>query len=199
MKYAKPYDREVALNAALSLFWQKGFHATSLKDLEDALNMKPGSIYAAFKSKDNLYALALRQYFESSQDIFVEHVLEGPSPLAGLVGMIRRMGQAKEGDPVRRPCMLIKAVINATDDTAEAAELARGYRARIDQNMREAFSRAQKLGELPTDVDPEALAQQYQTDVTGLQIEATMKIDQTDFQRSVEAKAKHYEDMRLNA
>lgn len=55
MTRAAPYDRETALDAAMALFWDKGFHATSLKDLEAALAMKPGSIYAAFVSKENLY------------------------------------------------------------------------------------------------------------------------------------------------
>ena len=133
-KISKPYDRETALNAALLLFWTKGYHATSLKDLEEALKMKPGSIYAAFKSKENLYALALEKYFKTSQSVFQEGVLESPSPLKGLVDMIRAMGRAKEGEPMRRPCMLIKAVITGTDDTEKTAELARGYRNKMGAN-----------------------------------------------------------------
>ncbi|WP_250162665.1 TetR family transcriptional regulator [Psychrobacter sp. WY6] len=40
------YNRQDALERALlQLFWQKGFHATSLKDIEEALDMRPGSIY----------------------------------------------------------------------------------------------------------------------------------------------------------
>ncbi|MGV8985829.1 MAG: TetR/AcrR family transcriptional regulator [Cypionkella sp.] len=61
MTRAAPYDRDTALNAAVSLFWNKGFHATSLKDLETTLHMNPGSIYAAFSSKENLYLLALER------------------------------------------------------------------------------------------------------------------------------------------
>ena len=38
------YNRQDALERALQLFWQKGFHATSLKDIEEALDMRPGSI-----------------------------------------------------------------------------------------------------------------------------------------------------------
>ena len=44
MSRSAPYDRDTALAAAMDLFWEKGFHATSLKDLETALEMKPGSI-----------------------------------------------------------------------------------------------------------------------------------------------------------
>ncbi|MGB2139878.1 MAG: helix-turn-helix domain-containing protein, partial [Psychrobacter sp.] len=45
------YNRQEALDRAVKLFWHKGFHATSLKDIEQALDMRPGSIYAAFGNK----------------------------------------------------------------------------------------------------------------------------------------------------
>ena len=50
------YDRDEVLARAQALFWRKGYHTTSLKDLEAALNMRPGSIYAAFGSKEALFA-----------------------------------------------------------------------------------------------------------------------------------------------
>lgn len=196
MKYAKAYDRDAALNAALSLFWSKGFHATSIKDLETALGMRSGSIYAAFKSKENLYALALERYFTASQMAFERDVLNASSPLDGLVEMIRRTGRC--GDMLQRPCMLIKAVITATEDTAETAELARNYRNQMDRNMVEGFRKAQELGELPADTDVEGLAYQYQTDVMGLQIEAQMNPDQDKFTQTVEKKAANYATLRAD-
>ena len=56
------HDRDEALARALRLFWAQGFHATSLKDIEKALDMRPGSIYAAFGSKEGLYRAALARY-----------------------------------------------------------------------------------------------------------------------------------------
>ncbi|WP_238062442.1 helix-turn-helix domain-containing protein [Psychrobacter sp. Ps3] len=56
------YTCRQALEHAIALFWQKGFHATSLKDIEHALDMRPGSIYAAFGNKDGLFQEALDYY-----------------------------------------------------------------------------------------------------------------------------------------
>ena len=195
MKYAKAYDRDTALNAALDLFWSKGFHATSIKDLEAALGMRSGSIYAAFKSKDNLYALALERYFTASQMAFGRDVLNAPSPLDGLVEMIRRTGRC--GDMLQRPCMLIKAVITATEDTAETAELARGYRNQMDRNMVDGFKKAQELGELPLETDVADLAHQYQSVVTSLQIEAQMTPDEEQFAKTVERQANQFASLRV--
>ena len=56
------YDRDAVLKAAMELFWARGYHTTSLKDLERALDMRPGSIYAAFGSKEALFRAALDRY-----------------------------------------------------------------------------------------------------------------------------------------
>ena len=53
------YDRKTALEKAVGLFWEKGYHGSSMKQIEQALDMRPGSIYATFGSKDGLFSEAL--------------------------------------------------------------------------------------------------------------------------------------------
>ncbi|MGU0800458.1 helix-turn-helix domain-containing protein, partial [Pseudomonas aeruginosa] len=47
------HDRQQALDRAVDLFWERGYHATSMKHIEQALDMRPGSLYATFGSKGN--------------------------------------------------------------------------------------------------------------------------------------------------
>ena len=56
------FERENVVRVASQLFWQKGFHATSTRDLQEAVNMRPGSIYSAFGSKEGLYCESLKDY-----------------------------------------------------------------------------------------------------------------------------------------
>ncbi|MFQ3195590.1 MAG: TetR/AcrR family transcriptional repressor of nem operon, partial [Colwellia sp.] len=44
------FERDDVIRKASQLFWEKGFHATSTRDLQEVVNMRPGSIYAAFGS-----------------------------------------------------------------------------------------------------------------------------------------------------
>jgi len=54
------FERENVIRVASQLFWEKGFTATSTRDLQEAINMRPGSIYAAFGSKEVLYSESLK-------------------------------------------------------------------------------------------------------------------------------------------
>lgn len=56
------YDRNELIERSRDLFWRRGWAGTSLKDLEAVLQMKPGSFYAAFGSKDALFKLAMEKY-----------------------------------------------------------------------------------------------------------------------------------------
>ena len=64
------FHRETALNNALQLFWRQGYHATSMKDIEEAMDMRPGSIYAAFGNKESLFKEALDSYFAMVEEDF---------------------------------------------------------------------------------------------------------------------------------
>ena len=48
------FDRDAALEAATLLFWRKGFAATSMNDLCEAMGLRSPSLFAAFGSREAL-------------------------------------------------------------------------------------------------------------------------------------------------
>jgi AcrR family transcriptional regulator len=50
----RAFDRDAALEAAMLVFWRKGFSAASMNDLCDAMGIRSPSLYAAFGSKEPL-------------------------------------------------------------------------------------------------------------------------------------------------
>ncbi len=66
----REFDREAALAQATRLFWSRGFEATSISDLTKAMGIGSPSLYAAFGSKEALYAEALRYYRENYETLF---------------------------------------------------------------------------------------------------------------------------------
>jgi AcrR family transcriptional regulator len=56
------FDQEQALEAAMRVFWHKGYVGTSLSDLTAAIGINKPSLYAAFGNKEQLFASALARY-----------------------------------------------------------------------------------------------------------------------------------------
>lgn len=58
----RSFDRDAALEEAMRLFWANGYEGTSISDLTERMGICAKSLYAAFGSKEQLYAEALQLY-----------------------------------------------------------------------------------------------------------------------------------------
>ncbi|MBU2537963.1 MAG: TetR/AcrR family transcriptional regulator [Proteobacteria bacterium] len=72
MARTKKFDENQALEAALHLFWEKGYASTSLQDLEKGTGLNRASIYNAFGNKRSLFKKCLALYLSR-----VRSMLEG--------------------------------------------------------------------------------------------------------------------------
>lgn len=59
----RSFDKDEKLETAMHLFWARGYSATSVQDLVDALAVERGSLYAAFGDKRDLYLEAVKLYW----------------------------------------------------------------------------------------------------------------------------------------
>jgi len=198
MTRAAPYDRETALDAAMALFWEKGYHATSLKDLEARLSMKPGSIYAAFTNKETLYLLTLERYFAASRAGFRNHMARATSPLAALADHFRSYARMRPDDMARRACMLTKTLVDtrATDPCIAAAS--QEYMSAMQGEFAAAFTAARDIGELPDGSDPDRLARRFQANITALRLALHQDMVPADFAQLAEDMAEEIEGLRVN-
>ncbi|NIZ63244.1 TetR/AcrR family transcriptional regulator [Sedimentitalea sp. CY04] len=67
MARPKEFNPDVALRALQKTFWEKGYHGTSMQDLESATGLKKQSLYREFGNKDAMYEQSLALYRD--QDI----------------------------------------------------------------------------------------------------------------------------------
>lgn len=58
----RAFDTDSALDSAMLVFRQKGYHATSIGDLGQAMQLTTGSIYKAFTDKRTLFANVFARY-----------------------------------------------------------------------------------------------------------------------------------------
>jgi len=163
------YDRDVLIDRARDLFWKQGWAGTSMKDLELALGVKPGSFYSAFGSKNALFELALDRY-----------AAEGAARLGAMVSQHGAFSTLKRyptlvisapGD-TPRACMLAKTVLELSGREDTLAARANAHLARMEDSFGALFRQAQKEGAIAMSHDPDALARRYQSDLIGLRVSA---------------------------
>ncbi|MDA4634974.1 TetR/AcrR family transcriptional regulator, partial [Escherichia coli] len=51
----REFDMNEALDKALRVFSERGYHATSIGNLTDAMQLASGSVYKAFKDKRGVF------------------------------------------------------------------------------------------------------------------------------------------------
>lgn len=180
------FDRDIALNNAMLLFWKQGYHATSMKDIEYALNMRPGSIYAAFGNKESLFNEALKTYGERLIDQYTALLFEGSDVMDGfrqvMITMVDECGQNKPS----MACMIVKSMLELhTLDDADAST-AINYIDRFENLFKEAFLLAKERGQLNASADPERLALLYQATLIGVTTYAHRGLDKTALNHLVE-------------
>ncbi|WP_171208646.1 MULTISPECIES: TetR/AcrR family transcriptional regulator [unclassified Ruegeria] len=163
------YDRDALIAQARDIFWRYGWAGTSLKDLERELKLKPGSFYAAFGSKDALYALALERYAQDGVTNMMVMAQE-LGPLGALKAQPLRVIEA--ADIPTKACMLSKTYAELQARDHELAAQARAHMVEMKACFAELFRRAQEAGEIGTDHDPDRLAARYQSDLLGLRLSA---------------------------
>ena len=62
MARPRQFDEQNAVTSATELFWRRGYHATSVRDLGDELRLTPSSLYRTFTDKHTLFLRALDHY-----------------------------------------------------------------------------------------------------------------------------------------
>ena len=167
-KQAK-FDRDEVIEKAKNLYWEKGYHATSMRNLQDVVDMRPGSIYAAFGSKDNLFKEALNRYAEVGAENLAECMAQETTALGGLKRFLRNVTICNKSTAPSGMCMIVKSVAELTQsDNPELLAKATSILESIEASFAHIFQQAINNGEVSTAKSPTELARYFQIQLIGL-------------------------------
>ncbi|WP_273206677.1 TetR/AcrR family transcriptional regulator [Marinobacter subterrani] len=173
------YDRKTALGKAVGLFWEKGYHGSSMKQIEQALDMRPGSIYATFGSKDGLFSEALAAYAEEAGRELSAHLKSYDSIVEGLQDYLRGIASGCGGgnQPPSRACMIVKTLLESSSTHPALAAQANRILAAIEQSLTDLLEQAKARGELVQAVDCGRLGRLIQAQIMGLRSMGERELD----------------------
>lgn len=172
MARPRAFDRDAALDRAMTAFWSKGYEATSIEDLVDRMGIQRGSLYGTFGDKRALFLAALERYQQVVTRELIE-TLEAPGSGLEAIGRFFRLRVASALDRRRPPgCLMTNSALELSRRDRGAAGRVSGSLVKMEAAFRRALERARAAGEVSEGRDLRALARFLTSSAQGLSVMA---------------------------
>lgn len=155
------YERDSALNDAMSAFWERGYSGTSLDMLGTAMGMNRPSLYAAFGDKRALYLSVLERYAAGGLAAMHNALASGHSLRAALMNVYEaslNLYFANEGGSAQG-CFLIGTAATEAQANEDVRHRLRAALMGFDTEFEARILQAQTEGEISSTLNPNLLAQ----------------------------------------
>ena len=164
MPRKRTFTIEAALDGAMEVFSERGYHGTSMEALATHLKLSRSSIYATFGDKAALFVKALRRNTGAGRALGLSELGGAGSPRGALV----RVFEMAAGSGGERPPRALKLLIEATlglhqlhqlqHREAEIARLVEETFLDMERSFRTAIERGQAAAEIAAEVDAMTVA-----------------------------------------
>ncbi|MFV3130052.1 TetR/AcrR family transcriptional regulator [Niveispirillum sp. KHB5.9] len=167
----REFDVQKALDAALCVFWRKGYEGASYADLTEATGVERPALYAAFGNKEALFRRALERYYELYLD-FIPQALAKPTAREVAAHMLYNSVELNTRFPDRTGCFNINGALAVSDGAEPMRQTLIDVRAAGEAQFRERFERAKAEGDLPATARPDVLAAFLMAVLHGMAVQA---------------------------
>lgn len=188
MARTREFDEEQALDAAMQLFWEKGYEATSLSDLTSTMGIQRPSIYSAFGDKKQLFEAALRKYTNSHAS-FVRNKFQNKTSVKDAFRSFFEGIVSKEynEDNPSRGCFCINTIVELAPHDEKFEILTREHQMYLAAIFQETIERGIRSGELSSNLSPKNVAQTLVISLIGLTVMMKSRPERSFVDNSIES------------
>ncbi len=154
MPRKREFNEDQVLDAAMHLFWAKGYPGTSMQDIMDATGLQGPSIYNAYGNKRGLFNVVLRHYSEQVMARFVKAVRDAPTARSAIERLLKAMVKQHFDPATPGGCLVgLAAQECRLHDTDTQAAVTKEFR-KLDDAVCVRLAKGKIDGEFPDDLDP---------------------------------------------
>ncbi|BBI33540.1 TetR/AcrR family transcriptional regulator [Cohnella abietis] len=186
MARLREFDEEKALDAAMEVFWEKGFEATSLSDLTSRMGIQRPSIYSAFGDKKELFEAALRKYTRSHSANVRASLQNSTSVKEGFRAFFENIVAKEYEKSPNRGCFCINTMVELAPHDEKFEILTREHQMYLSVIFQEAIERGLRSGELDISINAKGLAQTLVVSLIGLTVIMKSRPERSFVDNSVE-------------
>jgi AcrR family transcriptional regulator len=179
------FAEKEALEAAMRVFWEKGYEGSTLGDLTEAMGINRSSMYATFGDKEALFRLVIARYAEGPAS-YVREALEQPTVRAVIEALLRGALELLTDPSHPRGCLSVQGALACSSNAEPMKQAMIEWRKQGEADIQKRLQRARREGDLAKDVDPGDLARYISTVLTGLGVQAANGSTRAEMTRLVD-------------
>lgn len=154
----REFDMNTALDEALRVFSERGYHAASISELTDAMGLTAGSVYKAFGDKRGIFLAAFDRYRQVRQQRIESCLAEAANGYAKLFALTAFFAESSCGETGRRGCLVVGSATElALFDEEVAGRVATAFNF-DERRLLDLIRLGQADGSIPQHVDAETAA-----------------------------------------
>ena len=168
MARSKAFNEEEVLDKAVEVFWAKGYEATSMQDLVDAMGIQRGSLYATFGSKQQLFLRSLDRYGKVVVKQFLDILESKSSAIESIELFFAQLVEHLLTAGPLRSCLVTNSAIERGLRDEETKQQVLHLLNALEKGFYKTLQRASDSGEISTDLDLKKLASFLTSNMQGL-------------------------------
>lgn len=174
MARPREFDEDAVLDAAVQCFRDRGYEATSVRDLIEKTGVTGASLYNAFGDKRALYRRALDHYVAASVADRIRRC-GAKAPRAAIEAFFAEILQRSLADPERKGCMLVNAALDVAPHDAGCREAVADVLGRMEAFFHDCVTRGQADGSITAALSADDLARHLLGVLMGVRVLARVR------------------------
>jgi TetR/AcrR family transcriptional repressor of nem operon len=159
------FDEEEVIQKATAVFWKKGYSATSMRDLTDAMQINISSLYNTIGDKRQVFIKCIKHYTEVRMRALEQRAANFDSSFAALDAFIKDAAHTITTDP--NSCMCVKTAFEIEGADADVQKVINDYNNYIHLLLKRMITDAQKAGDISKNEDADTIANYLDSLFTG--------------------------------
>jgi len=168
MARSKDFNEDTVLESAMRLFWQKGYSATSMKELEQVMRLKPTSIYNAFGNKRELFQKALQMYMNTVMAEFLDSVSNAETLQDALSNVLDGVVRLHFNKTYPGGCLIMLSIQESEQHDVRTKTMLDSSIHQLRDAIIKRFKQAQQIGEICTSHDSRVFANHVTALIAGM-------------------------------
>jgi TetR/AcrR family transcriptional regulator, transcriptional repressor for nem operon len=177
MARTRAFDEGDVLEKAMQVFWRRGYQATTLAELLDAMELSKSSFYETFGTKRDLLLTAMTRYAGSGMGGLIAPLLADDASRPAIEATFANLVRHARSEEGRRGCLVGNTLGEVAPNDPVVFAATRAVLEGLERILTSVVKRGQKKGEITREESAASLARFLASSIGGFNLAAKAQPD----------------------